>query len=87
MARFQLTTMSTYVKSKLQMCSVTQHQCTRRQMCGKCSKIHPVQLLFVRYKKLLVLNEQSSHGKVPTHKDVLLCYKQTTDVFSYSTSV
>ena len=66
MARFQLITMSTYVKRKLQMCSVTQHQCRRRQMCGKCSQIHPVLLLFVRYQKLLVLNEQSSHGKVST---------------------
>ena len=73
MARFQLITMSTYVKSKLQMCSVTQHQCRRHQMCGKYSQIHPVQLLFVRYKKIFVLNEQSSHGKISTQWDVLLC--------------
>ena len=59
MANFQLTSMSSYAKNKLQMCSVTQHQCRRRQMCGKCSQIHPVHLLFV-------LNEQSSHGKVST---------------------
>ena len=66
MARFQLITMSTYVKSKLQMCSVIQHQCRRRQMFGKCSQIHPVHLLFVRYKKLFVLNEQSSDCKIST---------------------
>ena len=33
------------------MCSVTQHQCRRRQMFGKCSQIQPVHSLFVRYKK------------------------------------
>ena len=48
------------------MCSVTQHQWRRRQMWGKCSKIHPVHSLFVRYKKLLVLIEQSIRGKVST---------------------
>ena len=73
MARFQLITMSTYVKSKLQMCSVTQHQCRRRQMCAKCSQIHLVHSLFVRYKKRLVQIEQSIHGKVSTHYDVHLC--------------
>ena len=66
MARFQLIRMSSYAKNRLQMCSVTQHQCRRHQMCGKCSQIHPVHSLFVRYKKGLVLNEQSSHGKVST---------------------
>ena len=30
MAMFQLTRMSSYAKNKLQMCSVTQHQCRRR---------------------------------------------------------
>ena len=67
MERFQLNRMSSYAKNKLQMCSVTQHQCRRRQMCGKCSQIHPVHSLFVRYKKRLVLIEQSIHGKVSTH--------------------
>ena len=67
MAKFQLMRMSSYAKNKLQMCSVTQHQCIRRQMCGKCSQIHPVHSLFVRYKKQLVLIEQSIHGKVSTH--------------------
>ena len=33
MANFQLSRMSSYAKNKLQMCSVTQHQCRRRQMC------------------------------------------------------
>ena len=64
---FQLIRMSSYAKNKLQMCSVTQHQCRRRQMCGKCSQIHPVHSLFVRYKKRLVLIEQFIHGKVSTH--------------------
>ena len=48
MARFQLIKMSSYVKNKLQMCSVTQHQCRWRQICGKCSQIHQVHSLFVR---------------------------------------
>ena len=39
--RFQLIRMSSYAKNKLQMCSVTQHQCRRRQMLGKFSQIHP----------------------------------------------
>ena len=51
--------MSSYVNNKLQMCSDTQHQCRRRQMCGKLSQIHTVHSLFVSYKKLLVLTEQS----------------------------
>ena len=42
MDRFLLNRMSTSVKNKLQMCSVTQHQCRWRQMCGKCSQIHQV---------------------------------------------
>ena len=66
MAKFQLIRMSSYAKNKLQMCSVTQHQCRRRQICGKCSQIHRDHSLFVRYKKRLVLIEQSIHGKVST---------------------
>ena len=73
MERFLLNKMSTYVKNKLQMGSVAQYQCRRRQMCGKCSQIHPVLSLFVRYKKRLVLIKQSIHGKVSTHYDVHLC--------------
>ena len=67
MARFQLIRMSSSAKNKLQMCSVAQHQCRRRQMYGKCSQIHPVHSLFVRYKKGLVLIEKYIHGKVSTH--------------------
>ena len=67
MAKFQRMRMSSYAKNKLQMCSVSQHQCRRRQMCAKCSQIHLVHSLFVRYKKRLVLIEQSIHGKVSTH--------------------
>ena len=66
MAKFQLMRISSIAKNKLQMCSVTQHQCILRQMCGKCSQIHPVHSLFVRYKKRLVLIEKSIHGKVFT---------------------
>ena len=66
MATFQLTSMSSYDTNKLQMCSVSQHQRRRRQMCGKCSQIHPDHSLYVRYKKRLVLIEQSIHGKVST---------------------
>ena len=36
--RFQLIRMSSYAKNKLQMCSVTQHQCRRRQMWGNFHK-------------------------------------------------
>ena len=51
MARFQLISMSSYAKNKLQMFSVTQHQCRRRQMCGKCSH-NSLHSLFVCYKKM-----------------------------------
>ena len=34
MAKFQLIRMSSYAINKLQMCSVTQHMCRRRQMRG-----------------------------------------------------
>ena len=52
MAKFQLMRMSTYAKNKLQMCAVTQHQCRRRQMCGKCSLIHPSSLTFCGLQKM-----------------------------------
>ena len=51
MERFVLNRMSTSVKSKLPMYWVIQQQCRNRQMFGKCSQIHPVHSLFVRYKK------------------------------------
>ena len=47
MARFQLIWMLSYGKNKPQMCSVTQHQCRRRQMCWKFSLIQPELSLFV----------------------------------------
>ena len=66
--------MSSHAKNKLQMCSVTQHLCRWRQICWKCSQIHQVHSLFVRYKKRLVLIEQSIHGKViQLNRYVLLC--------------
>ena len=67
MAKIPLIRMSSYAKNKVQMCSVTQHQCRRRQMSGKCSQIHTVHTLSVRYKKRFVLIEQSIRGKVSTH--------------------
>ena len=67
MARFQLNRMSSYANNIQLMFSVIQHQCWRRQMCGKRSQIHPVHSLFVCYKIILVLFEQSIHGKVPSH--------------------
>ena len=39
MVIFQLIRMSSYAKNKLQLCSVTQHQCRRRQMSAKFSLI------------------------------------------------
>ena len=42
MARFPLMRMFSYAKNKLMMCSVNQHQCRRRQMCGKFSQFHEV---------------------------------------------
>ena len=53
MARIQLIRMSSNAKNKLQMCSVTQHLCRGRQMCGKCSQIHPVHSLFVLLQKTI----------------------------------
>ena len=72
MVNFQLISMSSYAKNKQQMCWVTQHQCRSRQM-WKISQIHPVALTFCLLQKWLFLPEQSIHGKVSTHKDVLLC--------------
>ena len=67
MAKVSTHLVSSYAKNKLQMCSVTQHQCRRRQMCGKCSNINSLHSLLDCYKKRLVITEQSIHGKVSTH--------------------
>ena len=57
MARFQLITMSSYTKNKLQMCSVTQRQCRRRQMCGKLSQFtQSTHILCVRKNDLSSLS-------------------------------
>ena len=48
--------MSSYAKNKLQMCSVTQHQCRRRQMCGKCSHINSIHSLLDCHKKTTCLH-------------------------------
>ena len=87
MARFQLICLFSGDKNKVQMCSVTQHQYRCRQICRKLSPNSPSTLLFVGYKKWLVLAEQSIAGNVQLIKDFLLCSEQTTDVFSQSTSV
>ena len=73
LARFQLISVSSCDKNKQQMCSVTQHQCWRRQMCGKCSHINSLHSLLDCYKKRLVITQKSIHGKFSTHLDVLLC--------------
>ena len=52
MARFQLIRMSSYAKNKLQMCSVTQHQCRLRQMCGKSFTNSPSTLTFCQLQKM-----------------------------------
>ena len=72
MVMFQLIRMSSYVKNKLQMCWVTQHQCRSRQM-WKIFTNTPSTLTFSPLQKLLVMTEQSIHGNVSTHKYVLLC--------------
>ena len=67
MARFQLIRMSSYAMNKLQICSVTQHQFRRRQMCGKCSQIHRVHSLLAVTKERILMIEQSIRGKISTH--------------------
>ena len=54
MVRFYLIRMSSYAKNKLLMCSVTQHQCRRHQMCGNVLQSQPVHSLFVFNKKWLL---------------------------------
>ena len=72
MVMFQFIRMSSYAKNKLQMCWVIQHQCRSRQM-WKIFTNSPSTLTFCLLQKWLVLPEQSTHGKLSTHKDVLLC--------------
>ena len=67
MERFLLNRMSSSVRNKLQMCSVNQHQCRRRQMFGKCSQIQTVHSLFDRCKKDLSLLNNIFMAKVSTH--------------------
>ena len=62
-ARFQLIRMSSYANSKLQMCSVNQHQCRWRQMCGNVHK----STKYTHFLSVLVQIEQSIHGKLSTH--------------------
>ena len=62
-----------YAMVKLQMCSDAPHQFRRRQICGKLTNSHSTLTLCLLQKELLVLTEQSIHGMVSTHYDVLLC--------------
>ena len=87
MARFQLIRMSSHAKNKLQMCSVTQHQCRRRQMCGKCSHINSLHSLLDCYKKKTCLHWTIYSWQGFNSLGCPLMLKQTTDVFSHSTSV
>ena len=52
---FQDMRMSSYATNKLQMCSVTQHQCRRRQIWGKFSQVHPVHSLCL-FQKMACLD-------------------------------
>ena len=67
MARFQLIRMSSNAKKKLLMCSFTQHQCRRRQLCARFSQIHTVHSLFVGYKKITCLGWTIYSWQVSTH--------------------
>ena len=51
MVMFPLIRMSSYAKNKPQMCSVTQHYFTLRQMWGKFSQFHPSTLTFCLLQK------------------------------------
>ena len=42
---------------------------------------------YLSITKKVVMTEQSIHGNVSTHKDVLLCEEQITDLLSHWTSV
>ena len=46
--------MSSYAKNKQQMCSVTQHQCRRRQMCRNVHKF----IRYTHFLSVLILIEQ-----------------------------
>ena len=82
MARFQLIRMSSYAKNKLQMCSVTQHQCKHCQMCGKFSHKYTY---FLCYK-----NDLSWLNNLFTERFHItmspLCQVQTTDCSVKTTS-
>ena len=52
------------LKTNYRCVQSTQHQCGRRQMCGKWSHINSLHSLLDCYKKRLVITEQSIHGKV-----------------------
>ena len=72
---FELIMISTYAKVKLQMCSDTQHQCRRRQMCGKLFTNSYSTLTFCLLQKsdLSWLYTIYWWDMVSTHYDVLLC--------------
>ena len=55
MEMFQPMSMSSNTKNKLQLCSVNQCQCGRRQIWVIFSQIQPVHSLFVTDKKMSCL--------------------------------
>ena len=61
---FQLMRMSSYAKNKLQMCSVSQNECRRRQMWANFHK-------FTLYTHFLSVSLVSIHCNVSTHENVL----------------
>ena len=63
---------SLMLRSNYHMCWVTQRQCRSRQM-WKIFTNSPCTITFCLLQKMTVLPEQSIHGKISTHKDVLLC--------------
>ena len=66
MVNIQLISMSSYAK-KNNSCVESLNISVEVAKCGKTSQIHPVHSLLSFTKKLLVLPEQSIHGKHSTY--------------------
>ena len=56
MASFELNRMSSYAKNKLQMCSVTHIQSSRRHMCEKCLHINSLLTFATVYTEMTCLH-------------------------------
>ena len=83
MARFQLISMSTYAKNKLQMSSLTQHMSRCRQMCRKLFTNSPSTLYFLSVTKngLSWLNNPLPWQGL-TRYDVVLMLTNKQEMFS-----